>query len=268
MAIGSFEASGIAAILHSARCGVFAGVLFSMSAPASAQLPANVTSEELLRMDPLALLRLVDERRPAPVPPAVRAQVLAELPSKGEVRDLSPSERRKLAALTPVLDVAQRRSVYAIKVIDVPHAFIGIHERSVILITRSALEVMSEDELRAALSHETAHEYVHGDYERARIDTRRGRLQDLELVCDIIAVLTLRAVGQEALALPAVIEKILRFNWSHFGYEMDPAYPDFLLRRSIILSLDKRLSRSLGRLESSIPGRHVVIPASETSPRP
>ena len=247
MSIRSFKVRGIAAILHSARCGVFVGVLFASSAPASAQLPANVTSEELLRMDPPALLRVVEESRPAPVSPAVRAQVLAELPRKGEVQDLSPDERRKLAALAPVLDVAQRQSVYVIKVIDVPHAFVGIHERSVILITRPALKVMSEGELRATLSHETAHEYVHSDYERARIDTRRGRLQDLELVCDIIAVLTLRAIGQEALALPAGIEKIQRFNRFHFGYEVDPDYPDVLLRRSIILELDKRLSYSLRR---------------------
>ena len=78
------------------------------------------------------------------------------------------------------------------------------------------------------------------------IDARRGRLQDLELICDIIAVLTLRAIGQEARTLPAAIEKIQRFNRFHFGYEVDPDYPDLLLRRSTILGLDKRLSRSLG----------------------
>ena len=239
-----FEASGIAAILHSARGGVLIGVLFSMSAPVSAQLPANVSSEELRRMDPLALVRLLDERRPSPVPPHVRAQVLAQLPRKGEVQDLSPKERQKLAAIEPVLDVAQRQSVYAVKVVDAPHAFIGIHERSVMLITRAALKIASEEELRAAVSHETAHEYVHTDYERARIDARRSRLQDLELVCDIIAVVTLRAMGQEALTLPAVIEKIQRFNRFHFGYETDPDYPEVLLRRSVILALEKRLLRS------------------------
>jgi hypothetical protein len=239
-----FEASGIAAILHSARGGVFIGVLFSMTPPASAQLPSNVSPEELRRMDALALVRLLDERRPAPVSAAVRAQVLADLPRKGDVQDLSASERRKLAAIGPVLDVAQRQSVYAIKVVDVPHAFIGIHERSVILITRSALKIASEEELRAAVSHEAAHEYVHADYERARIDARRSRLQDLELVCDMIAVVTLRTIGQEALTLPAVIEKIQRFNRFHFGYEPDPDYPEVLLRRSVILALEKRLPRS------------------------
>jgi hypothetical protein len=38
------------------------------------------------------------------------------------------------------------------------------------------------------VAHETAHEYVH---ERARAEGHSGRLQDLELVCDIIAVMTL-----------------------------------------------------------------------------
>ena len=36
--------------------------------------------------------------------------------------------------LAPVLEVAQRESVYAIKVIDVPHAFVGLHARTVVLI--------------------------------------------------------------------------------------------------------------------------------------
>ena len=256
MSTRPLEAPVIAAILHSARGGVFIGVL-SMTAPAFAELPANVSSEELLRMDPTALVRLLDERRPAPVPAAVRARVMAELPRKGQVQDLSADERQKLAAIEPILDVAQRRAVYAIKVVDVPHAFIGIHERSVILITRSALRIASKEELRAAVSHETAHEYVHTDYERATIDARRARLQDLELVCDIIAVVTLHALGQEALTLPAVIEKIQRFNRFHFGYETDPDYPEVLLRRSVILAFEKRLpERGRAAFSSSRPSLH------------
>ena len=198
-------------------------------------------------MDPLALARLVDESRPTPVSAAVRAQVLAELPTKGQVRNLDDGERRKLAELAAVLEVAQRESVYAIKVIDVPHAFVGLHERTVVLITRSALRVMSADELRGALAHETAHEYVQDEYKRALAEDRRSRLQDLELVCDILAVMTLRAIGQEARSLPAAIEKLQRFNRFHFGYEVDPDYPDVMLRRSIVLAVEKKISRIAAR---------------------
>ena len=145
------------------------------------------------------------------------------------------------------MEVAQRESVYAIKVIDVPHAFVGLHERTVVLISRSALRVMSADELRGTLAHETAHEYVQDEYKRALAEDRRSRLQDLELVCDIIAVMTLRAIGQEARSLPAAIEKLQRFNWFHFGYEVDPDYPDVMLRRSIVLAVEKKISRIAAR---------------------
>ena len=164
------------------------------------------------------------------------------------VHNLDEGRRRKLAALAPVLEAAQRGSVYDIKVIDVPHAFVGLHARTVVLISRPALGLLSEDELRALVAHETAHEYVHAEYERATAEGRSGRLQDLELVCDIIAVMTLRTIGQEAWSLAAGIEKVLRFNHFHFGSEMDdPDYPSPLLRRSVMLGLEKRISLLAGR---------------------
>jgi hypothetical protein len=205
-------------------------------------------SGELLAMEPLALGRFLDEARPVPVAEAVRAHVLAALPTKGVVHNLEEAERRKLAGLAPVLEAAQRGSVYVIKVIDVPHAFIGLHARTVVLISRPALRLVSEDELRALVAHETAHEYVHAEYERATAEGRSGRLQDLELVCDVIAVMTLHAIGQEARSLPAAVEKILRFNHFHFGDDIDdPQYPSPLLRRSVALALEKRISRGVAR---------------------
>jgi hypothetical protein len=195
-------------------------------------------------MDPVALARLLAESRPAPVTAAVRAHVLAGLPKQGEVENLDDGDRRKLAALAPVLEAAQRGSVYAIKVIDVPHAFVGLYARTVLLITLPALRLMTEDELRAVVAHETGHEYVDTEYERARAEGRIGRLQDLELVCDIIAVITLRDIGREAGSLVAGIEKISRFNHFHFGSEIDdPEYPSPLLRRWVVRALEKRILR-------------------------
>lgn len=248
MSIHTLLTSGTDAIVHPARCGALVVALALTGTPAAAQSLSTIRSGELLAMDPLALARLLDESRPAPVPAAVRARVLAGLPKQGEVHNLDDGARRKLAALAPVLEAAQRGSVYAVKVIDVPHAFVGLHARTVVLISRPALGLMSEDELRALVAHETAHEYVHAEYERATAEGRSGRLQDLELVCDIIAVMTLRAIGQEAWSLAAGIEKLLRFNRFHFGTEIDdPDYPSSLLRRSVVLALEKRISRVAGR---------------------
>jgi hypothetical protein len=248
MSIHTLLTSGTAAIVHPARRGALVVALALVGTPAAAQSMSTVGSGELLAMDPVALARFLDESRPASLPAAVRARVLADLPRQGEVQHLDDSAWRKLAALVPVLEAAQRGSVYAIKVIEVPHAFVGLHARTVVLISRPALGLLSEDELRAVVAHEAAHEYVHAEYERAAAEGRSGRLQDLELVCDIIAVMTLRTIGQEAWSLVSGIEKLVRFNHFHFGSEIDnPEYPSPLLRRSVMLALEKRSSRVAGR---------------------
>jgi hypothetical protein len=217
-------------------------------APANAQLPPSVRPGELLAMDPLALTRFLQESRPAPVPVTVTAQVVAGLPTKGQVHDLDERERRKLAALAPVLEAAGRESVYVVKVIDVPDGFVGLHARAVVLITRPALRLLSEGELRALVAHETGHEYVHDEYERASAKGLSRRLQALELVCDIIAVIRLRAIGQDASTLAAGIEKLSRFNHFRLGGEIDhPDYPPSLLRRSVTLGLERDILLAEGR---------------------
>ena len=128
-----------------------------------------------------------------------------------------------------------------------PQAFVGLHARAVVLISLQALRLLTEEELRALVAHETGHEYVHAEYERATAAGRNGRLQELELVCDIIAVVTLHAIGQKASSLVAGIEKLLRFDRHHFGRDMEhPDYPSPLLRRSVVLRLEQRISASRG----------------------
>ena len=241
MTIPSLRASGTAA-----QCGALV-IALAMTGHAAAQSDSTFRSGELLAMDPIELARLLDESRPTPVPPAERTQALAALPEQGLVHSLDAEARRKLAALAPVLEVAQRASVYAIRVIDVPQPFVGLHGRSVVLISLAALRLMTEGELRALVAHETGHEYVQPEYERAMAAGRSGRLQDLELVCDIIGVMNLHAIGQKGSSLVAGIEKLLRFDRFHFGGTDHPDYPAPLLRRSTILALEQRLSRGTRR---------------------
>ncbi len=242
MTIHALLAWGTSAIVHAAGWGALALALAGASA--AAQSRSDIRPGELLAMDRLALARFLEESRPDPVSAELKARALAGLPKRGIVEDLDSRARRKLSALGPVLEAVGRTSVYDIKVIDVPQAFVGLHERTVLLISLPALRLVSEDQLRAVVAHEAAHEYVHAEYERATAAGRRDQLQDLELVCDIIAVLTLNAIGQEAgWALSGAIEKFARFNHAHFGSELDhPDYPTSLLRRSVMLALEKKLS--------------------------
>jgi len=81
-------------------------------------------------LDPRFLGRL----RPAPLSPALRAQVLTSLPADGE---LSPTrtEGAQLAALEPIFRLHDRSGMIAIKVIDVGHAFVGLYARTVLLLS-------------------------------------------------------------------------------------------------------------------------------------
>jgi Peptidase family M48 len=222
------------------RVGIcFAGLALTATNPTAQQL-SIASAPDLLRTDPAELVRLLEAARPAPVPTIERASILSGLPENGEVHDLDSRSQRKLAALLPVLEAAQRESVYEIKVIDVPQAAVGIHERLVLLISRVALGLLSADELQAVVAHEIGHEYVWADRERAVAVGDHEGLQDLELVCDIIAVTILRGIGRDASPLIAGIEKISRFNTAHIGTARNQhSYPALDRRRSVIRAVSR-----------------------------
>ena len=136
----------------------------------------------------------------------------------------------------------QRESVYEIKVIDVAQAGVGIHERLVLLISRVALGLLSADELQAVVAHEIGHEYVWADRERAVAVGDHERLQDLELVCDIIAVTILRGIGRDASPLIAGIRNH-RFHTPTLGRRSTST----AIRRWIDAALSSGQSRGMRR---------------------
>jgi hypothetical protein len=182
--------------------------------------------------DQAAFIQLLDEARPAPVSPEAKAMVLKSLPPEGEITTLNGSAKGKVAALHPVLRAIQRAGVYEIKVIDVPQAAVGIHGRAVILISKPALEILETDQLRALVAHEAAHEYVWNAWEQA---AKRGdwkRLQQLELICDGIAVVILHQIGVEASSLISGVERITLWNLLRFGMSLNARkHPTLAQRR-------------------------------------
>ena len=226
------------------RVGICLASLALTDAKATAQPLSGASARDMLRMDHAELARLLEATRPAPVPTIERASILSVLPENGEVHDLDARSQRKLAALLPVLEAAQRESVYEIKVVDVPQAGVVIYERLVLLISRVALGVLSADELQAVVAHEIGHEYVWADRERAFAVGDHERLQDLELVCDIIAVTLLRSIGRDASPLIAGIQKISRFNTAHLGTARNQhSYPALDRRRSVIRAASRSAAK-------------------------
>ena len=120
--------------------------------------------------------------------------VLKSLPPELKARALNARDRAKLAALYPVLRAVQREAVYEIRVIEIPSATIAIDGRAVILISERALGLLDADQLRAAVAHEAAHEYVWEEWERAAKRADWKRLRQLELVCDGIAIVILHSL--------------------------------------------------------------------------
>jgi hypothetical protein len=151
--------------------------------------------------------------RPAGIGPEQRRRVLTSLPAEGALQPNS-SEATKLASSEIILAYHERHDVFETKVIDVPQAFIGLHGRAVLLISRPALRLLSSTELRALIAHEIGHDYFWEEYERARTRGEAATIQEVELKCDGIAVLTLLALELDPASLNDASRKLTRFNES------------------------------------------------------
>ncbi len=157
--------------------------------------------------------------RPPRLSAELRARVIASLPSEGEA---SPRGKAadKLRHLRRVLEYHDRASDIEIRVIDVFQAAVAIHARCVVLISENALRLLSVPELQAVVAHELSHEYVWEEYEAAR---KRGdylKIQELELRCDGVAILTLLDLGVAPESLTSGLAKLTRFN-ARFGTPRD-----------------------------------------------
>jgi hypothetical protein len=149
--------------------------------------------------------------RPSPATLAARQLALASLPPEGDVQP-DRKEQVKLNALSPVLEFHERDRVFTIKLIDVPQAYLDLHARTVLVISRRALKLLSAPELQAAVAHEIGHEYFSADYDRARAATDLASLQEIELRCDAVALLTGLALDLDAQDLGRAVTKLTRFN--------------------------------------------------------
>jgi len=223
------------------RIGIIAllvTVYISLTRPALCQEQpptAPVTSalqffDALAAMDPASSLRAL---RTVSVSAQARELARATLPAEGA---LTPSreEGKKLDALKPILIYHEREQVFDLKVIDLPQAFMGLHERAILLISRPALKVLTASELQALGAHELAHDFFWGEFAQAPHGNAR---QQLELQCDGIAALTLVALGLDPTRLLAATKKLDQFN-QQFGTPSNAAdYPTSYDRRLFINTL-------------------------------
>ena len=164
--------------------------------------------ESLARADADDILRTL---RPSQASPDDRARAIAILPRTGELLP-DRDERAKLAKLEKILSYHGRTETFVIRLIDVPQAAVAIHQRAVLVISRPALRNLSAAELQALVAHEIGHDYFWRDFEDKVARGDKNGLQELELRCDGIAVLTLVALQLDPVTLTDGLRNLARFN--------------------------------------------------------
>jgi hypothetical protein len=149
--------------------------------------------------------------RPPAVSAKVRMRALLTLPAEGELTP-EPREIERLAELRAVLTFHGRLDAVTIKIIDLPRAAVGLHARSILLISRPAVRLLSAGELQGMVAHEIGHEFFWADFDHARARKDRLARQAIELKCDGIAVLTMRAIGGDPAFVESGVRALARFN--------------------------------------------------------
>jgi hypothetical protein len=180
-------------------------------------------------------------RRPAP-PPDVREMVIRTLPEEGELTPTA-QEAAKLASIHPVLAFHQREHDMELRLITVGGlAFVGLHARTVLLISKEALHLVDTDELSAIMAHELGHDYVWNEYEDARRRREKRRLQELELWCDGIALITMGRLGIDTERLVSAATKLTRYNERVMGPPDDARYVPLDQRVRFIRAVDRLIA--------------------------
>jgi hypothetical protein len=218
------------------------GLALGLSVTATAQLLDSPGSHALTffrsiaRGDPGSTLRGL---RPPAVSVMERARAIATLLEVGELTPRA-SELGKIRALDSVLAYHERRQVFHIVVIDVPQVVVGLLLRSILLLSRPALRILSVPELQAMVAHEIGHDYFWVEFESLSRDLDPKARQLLELKCDGIAVLTMVALGLKVAPLHEGIRKMALFNERLGATAGAEGYPSLRERRAFT---DALLSR-------------------------
>jgi len=197
---------------------------------------------------------LLDRLRRPPLPAAIQSKVIDTLPKAGELVPTA-EETLKLAAISTVLRFHRRDTDMTVRVITVGGvAFVGLYARTVLLISREALALLDEQEVTAIVAHEVGHDYVWDAYEAARQRKDAAALQEFDLHCDALAVITLDRLGVSPERLVSAVSKLQTFNsrrgaLDEFGY--------------VPLKQRIRLIRSMARLVASVPRQAQALRASK-----
>jgi hypothetical protein len=215
---------------------VYLAAFVCLARPCSAAEPADLVE----RLEHLGPLPRID--------PVIKQQVIASLPREGEVKSLNVEYRKKLESVARVVNMHGLDSDHLFKVVESPQARVAIHARFVVLITDTALRLLTPSQLQAIVAHEIGHDYVWEEYEDARNRHDWHRVRELELFCDAVAVFTLVRMAVPPSTLIDALRTIVASD-EHNGVVVDTtrnSHPSLVERSRFSKELTKRLSSNLG----------------------
>jgi hypothetical protein len=181
--------------------------------------------------------------------PAFKAELLARITKDEEVR-VSDRMKSELATLAQVLKFHEREDVVGVKVLSLPHAFVGFQGRAILLISEKAINLLAVEELQAVVAHELGHEYFWSELMEARQQKRHEVIREIELQCDGIAVITLHRLGIDPAKLISALGKIRTFNTR---ISIDPLYhPNLGERGRFVRAMSELVQRKAETFAGSI----------------
>lgn len=143
---------------------------------------------------------------PTEVQAAQEFKILRESKEFAPARNLPHAESgnevdRVRRVLKPLFELHGGGSTLIISVLHTQHPILGIGRGSVLLLSNSLLEVLSDDELLALAAHEVGHQYFRREFAKAEDAGDQSALRIIEFKCDAIAALSLKALGLDPAAL-------------------------------------------------------------------
>ena len=158
--------------------------------------------------------------RPRQLSPELKTKLIAIFP-KQDIVQPSGKGLEKLAALDPVLEYYGRRSVVDLLVVRMGQPLVLFLAGAAVVISEEALGLLSAKELQAVVAHEMGHEYFWNEWQTARLNREYEKIQEIELLCDGMAIVALSQLGLEPQTFIVAITKITR---AHDGPRINMEY--------------------------------------------